>query len=146
MGPDGAVQTLAGADCGFGYRRSRFRDGAGREIVLGATLALVPEQPAAIEARLEHFAAVRRAAQPTELPSCGSVFLKPEGDFAGRLIEQAGLKGLCVGGIQVSPKHANFFVNLGGGTAADALALVERVEREVFARFSVRLVREFEIW
>jgi UDP-N-acetylmuramate dehydrogenase len=67
-------------------------------------------------------------------------------DFAGRLIEQAGLKGLRIGDVQVSTKHANFFVNVGRGSARDALALVERVEHEVAARFGVRLVREFEIW
>lgn len=130
--------------CEFCYRGSRFR--GGRDVVLRATLALEVGDPREIEARLEHFAASRKANQPTELPSCGSVFLKPPGDFAGRLIEAAGLKGLRVGNIQVSPKHANFFVNLGRGTAADALALVERVEREVEARFGVRLVREFELW
>lgn len=144
LGPDGAVRTVARDDCAFGYRHSRFR--GSHEIVLGATLALGSADRAEIEARMERFAAGRRANQPTELPSCGSVFLKPEGDFAGRLIEQAGLKGLRVGDIQVSPKHANFLVNLGSGTAADALALVERVEREVLARFGVRLVREFEYW
>jgi UDP-N-acetylmuramate dehydrogenase len=74
------------------------------------------------------------------------VFLKPEGDFAGRLIEQAGLKGYRVGGVEVSPKHANFFVNAGGGTAADVLALVEHVERVVLERFGVRLTREFVAW
>ena len=95
---------------------------------------------------MDDFATSRKQNQPTDLASCGSVFLKPPGDFAGRLIEQAGLKGVCVGGIQVSPKHANFFVNTGGGTSADALELVERVESEVLAQFGVRLVREFEIW
>ena len=79
-------------------------------------------------------------------PSCGSVFLKPPGDFAGRLIEQAGLKGLRVGQMEVSRKHANFFVNLGGATSADALELVARVEAEVERRSGVRLVREFELW
>jgi UDP-N-acetylmuramate dehydrogenase len=74
------------------------------------------------------------------------VFLKPEGDFAGRLIEAAGLKGRRIGGIEVSEKHANFFVNLGGGTSEDALALVALVEREVFDKFGVRLTREFEVW
>jgi UDP-N-acetylmuramate dehydrogenase len=62
------------------------------------------------------------------------------------LIEAAGLKGRRVGGIQVSEKHANFFVNLGGGTARDVLTLVEQVEREVLDRFGVRLTREFEVW
>jgi UDP-N-acetylmuramate dehydrogenase len=141
---DGAVSRYDRAECGFGYRRSRFRGRAG--VVLGASLVLVPGDATEIETRLEQFASSRKANQPTELPSCGSVFLKPEGDFAGRLIEAAGLKGLRVGDMQVSPKHANFFVNVGRATAADALALVERVEAEVKARFGVRLVREFELW
>jgi UDP-N-acetylmuramate dehydrogenase len=74
------------------------------------------------------------------------VFLKPPGDFAGRLIDQAGLKGLRVGDAEVSPRHANFFVNRGRATAQDVLALVERVEAEVLERFGVKLEREFELW
>jgi UDP-N-acetylmuramate dehydrogenase len=130
--------------CGFGYRTSVFRGRSG--IVLQAELALTPDDPAAVKGRLLRFAESRKANQPTELPSCGSVFLKPEGDFAGRLIEAAGLKGRRIGGIQVSEKHANFFVNVGGGTAKDALALVELVEREVAEKLGVTLQREFEIW
>jgi len=142
-----AAGELESADreaCAFEYRRSRFRDR--KCIVVGAKLTLEPGQPDEIRRRLEGFAASRKANQPTELPSCGSVFLKPPDDFAGRLIDEAGLKGLQVGSIQVSTKHANFFVNLGGGTAAQVLELVERVEREVETRFGVRLVREFELW
>jgi UDP-N-acetylmuramate dehydrogenase len=105
---------------------------------------LEPDDPAAIASRLEAYANSRKRNQPTELPSCGSVFVQPEGDFAGRLIDRAGLKGLRVGDAQVSPKHANFFVNLGNARAADVLALVERVEHEVERRFGVRLEREFE--
>lgn len=141
---DGRIVSVGRDACGFGYRTSRFR--GGRAIVLGARFALVPESPAVVAARLAAYAEKRKAGQPTDLPSCGSVFLKPEGDFAGRLIEQAGLKGARAGAIEVSPKHANFFVNLGGGTARDVLTLVERVEREVERRFSVRLTREFEVW
>jgi UDP-N-acetylmuramate dehydrogenase len=140
----GTTRTIAGRDCGFGYRRSAFRDRPG--VVLSAVFSLSQDASEAVRARLESFASSRKQNQPTELPSCGSVFLKPDGDFAGRLIEQAGLKGLRVGDLEVSPKHANFFVNLGHGRASDALALVERVEREVESRFGVRLVREFEIW
>jgi UDP-N-acetylmuramate dehydrogenase len=140
----GAGREYERAACDFGYRRSRFRGRGG--VVLGATLVLAPDEGAQIEERMDRFAASRKANQPTELPSCGSVFLKPEGDFAGRLIEAAGLKGLRVGDMQVSTRHANFFVNLGRATAADALALVERVEDEVARRFGVRLVREFELW
>ena len=117
-----------------------------RRRFVGATLRLTPEPAREIEARLDHFAASRKDNQPTELASCGSVFLKPPGDFAGRLIDAAGLKGRRVGGLEVSPKHANFFVNLGGGTAADALELIELVEDEVRRRFDVRLVREFDYW
>ena len=144
LGPDGAERTYDGSRCGFGYRRSRFRGAGG--VVLGTVLALEPGDPEAIAAKGERFAASRKTNQPTELPSCGSVFLKPQGDFAGRLIEAAGLKGLRVGGVEVSRKHANFFVNVGGATAADALALVERVEHEVERATGVRLEREFDLW
>ena len=142
--PDGAVETWSRERCAFGYRTSALRGGSG--IVLRARFDLRADDPAAVRARLEAYAASRRANQPTDLPSCGSVFLKPEGDFAGRLIEAAGLKGAREGAIEVSPKHANFFVNLGGGTARDALALIARVEREVESRFAVRLTREVEVW
>jgi len=142
--PDGSSATLGREASAFGYRTSAFRGRPG--IVLAAWMALAPDDPAAVRARLERFAAGRKATQPTELPSCGSVFLKPEGDFAGRLIEAAGLKGRRVGGIQISPKHANFFVNLGGGTAKDALELVGIAESEVARRFGVALTREFELW
>ncbi len=131
-------------NCRFGYRTSAFRGRSG--VVLQANLRLSPGDPSTIQARLDEFAASRKENQPTELASCGSVFLKPPGDFAGRLIEAAGLKGLQVGQIQVSTKHANFFVNLGGGTAEQVLALTARVEREVAARFDVELTREFEVW
>ena len=145
LSPEGAVRTLSNRDCGFRYRGSSFRDRGG--VVLEGALRLTPEDdPQALLARVETFAASRKANQPTELPSCGSVFLKPEGDFAGRLIEQAGLTGHRVGGIEVSPKHANFFVNVGGGTAADVLALVAHVERVVLERFGVHLTREFVEW
>jgi UDP-N-acetylmuramate dehydrogenase len=144
LGADGRVSRLAAADCGFRYRGSRFRGGAG--VVLGAELELAPGEPSRIRARIEHHAESRKKDQPTELPSCGSVFLKPPGDFAGRLIDEAGLKGLRVGAVEVSPKHANFFVNLGGGTAEQVLELVERVEQTVRERFGVELEREFELW
>jgi UDP-N-acetylmuramate dehydrogenase len=128
----------------FTYRGSLFRHKRG--VVLEASFLLERGEPAKIEARMERFAGSRKANQPTELPSCGSVFLKPPGDFAGRLIDEAGLKGLSVGGVQVSTKHANFFVNTGSATAADVLELVQRVEQEVERKFGVRLVREFELW
>jgi UDP-N-acetylmuramate dehydrogenase len=141
---DGNVVRHLRDDCGFRYRGSRFLGTPG--VVLAVELELEPGDPDEIATRLERYAESRKANQPTELPSCGSVFLKPEGDFAGRLIEQAGLKGLRVGDAEVSTKHANFFVNVGNATARDVLALVERVEREVEQQFGVRLTREFEYW
>lgn len=140
----GASRVVPREECGFGYRKSVFRERGG--VVLRATFALVPEDPTVLKGRLDAYAASRKANQPTEVPSCGSVFLKPQDDFAGRLIEEAGLKGHRVGGVEVSTKHANFFVNVGGGTAKDVLALVEHVERVVLERFGVRLTREFEVW
>jgi UDP-N-acetylmuramate dehydrogenase len=142
--PDGAVRSHATEACGFRYRSSRFRDGTA--VVVRTTLELQADDPAEISSRLEHFAESRKANQPTELPSCGSVFLKPEGDFAGRLIEQAGLKGRRIGGAEISTRHANFFVNVDRASAADVLALVELAEAEVLKRFGVSLTREFEVW
>lgn len=144
LGPDGEVERFDRTACAFGYRTSAFRGRPG--VVLVARLDLTRDDPDAIRARLDEFAASRKRNQPTRLPSCGSVFVQPPGDFAGRLIEAAGLKGRRVGGIEVSTLHANFFVNVGGGTARDALALVADVEAEVERRFGVRLEREFELW
>lgn len=140
----GNEETVSTDETTFGYRRSAFRERRG--IVLAATLRLIPGNTDEIRQRMDAFAESRKQNQPTELASCGSVFLKPEGDFAGRLIEEAGLKGTRRGGIEVSHKHANFFVNTGGGTADDAVALVETVESEVQRRSGVRLIREFESW
>ncbi len=141
---DATVTDYDHATCRFGYRTSAFRGRPG--VVLEATLGLRPDDPATVKRRLTEFSEGRKATQPTELSSCGSVFLKPPGDFAGRLIEAAGLKGRRIGGIEVSGKHANFFVNVGRGTSSDALLLVEDVEREVLRKFGVRLTREFELW
>jgi len=144
LGPDGRSRNFDHDECGFGYRSSAFRGRPG--VVLGVVLELLVSDRREVESRLDAFASARKKNQPTDLPSCGSVFLKPEGDFAGRLIEEAGLKGTRVGGVEVSRKHANFFVNVGNATCADVLALVALVEREVESRFKVKLHREFELW
>jgi UDP-N-acetylmuramate dehydrogenase len=86
----------------------------------------------------------RARTQPTGLPSCGSVFRNPRGDHAARLIESAGLKGLRIGGAQVSDKHANFIINTGTATARDIAAVVEHVRREVERLTGVRLQPEFK--
>ncbi len=92
------------------------------------------------------FAQRRREKQPLSLPSAGSVFKRPEGHFAGALIEGAGLKGLRVGGAQVSEKHAGFVVNTGDATAADVLALIAEVQRRVRQTTGVELEPEVRLW
>jgi len=111
-------------------------------LVVAARLAVSPSTREAVRAEIERHLTQRRATQPLDVPSCGSVFKNPPGDHAGRLIEAAGLKGLRVGGAEVSPVHANFIANVGGATAADVLALIERVRSEVESAHGVRLETE----
>ena len=87
----------------------------------------------------------RRASQPLELPSAGSYFKRPENDFAGRLIEECGLKGERVGGAEVSPKHAGFIVNVGGASYQDVLSLEKKIKERVASRFGVTLCREVRL-
>jgi UDP-N-acetylmuramate dehydrogenase len=138
----GRSLTLRRSELGFGYRDSTFKR-TGDLVIVEARLAPAGrDDPAAIAARMDALRERRRARYPLDEPSCGSVFKRPEGDYAGRLVEQAGLGGLSVGGARVSTLHHNFIVNSGGATAADVRALVERVTAEVQSRFGVRLERE----
>lgn len=132
------------ADFPFAYRESALRGPLGR-IVVSAVFRLRPMAPEAIRAREAEFQAYRRSTQPREHPNCGSVFVNPAGDFAGRLIERAGLKGRGVGGAQVSEMHANFIVNQGGATAADVLELIDVVREIVYQESGVRLELELQI-
>ena len=106
---DGSVHTIPAESCGLGYRKSVFSDG--QRLVLEARFQLSSGDPAAIRARMDELAARRKEKQPLEYPSAGSMFKRPEGYFAAALIDQCGLKGLAVGGAQVSEKHAGFVVN-----------------------------------
>ena len=139
----GTIQEIPGAEMGFSYRHSRAMERG--ELVLGAAFALKPDDPAAIEGRMRDYAARRREKQPLEYPSAGSFFKRPEGHFAGALIEQAGLKGAAVGGAQVSEKHAGFLINCGGATAQDFLQLMALVQEKVEDAFRVRLEPEVRI-
>ncbi len=118
--------------------------GAARDVVVDATFRLAPADPEVIKARLDDIRHWRQAHQPLGLPSAGSVFRNPAGDSAGRLIDEAGLKGLRIGGAVVSEKHANFIVNDQKGSAADVRRLAERVRAEVLARDGVALAFEVE--
>jgi UDP-N-acetylmuramate dehydrogenase len=113
-------------------------------VVLGARLRLLRDDPARLLAIAEEHARWRRMHQPTG-PCAGSVFTNPPGTYAGYLIEQVGLKGFRIGQMAVSERHANFFVNLGGATAREALALIEAVQERVAERFGIVLQPEIEI-
>ena len=137
----GKVETVKEFD--FGYRRSAFSDGS--RMILGARLELARGDRAEIAARMEEQAQKRQSKQPREHPSAGSMFKRPEGYFAAALIDQCGLKGLTVGGAQVSEKHAGFVVNRGGATCADVLQLVEQVKARVLAQTGVELEMEVKV-
>lgn len=139
----GRPHALAGADCGFAYRHSVFCQKPW--FITGALFRLKPRDPAEIRAEMAEMTRRRREKQPLDYPSAGSTFKRPQGHFAAALIESCGLKGLTVGGAQVSEKHSGFLINLGGATCADVLALMERVRDVVWAQTGVRLEPEVEI-
>ena len=141
--PGEGIVTLGNKECRFGYRRSVFSEKPG--VVLFAELALTAGDAAAIRAKMEELAARRRQSQPLEFPSAGSTFKRPEGYYAGTLIDQCGLKGTQVGGAQVSPKHAGFIVNTGGATCADVLELMAKVQTAVREKTGVALEPEVRI-
>ncbi|MDZ4765717.1 MAG: UDP-N-acetylmuramate dehydrogenase [Chloroflexota bacterium] len=142
--PDG-VSTWTNADLAFDYRTSALKQRTDKRfLVTSARLRLTPDDPAAITARMDGFIAQRKRTQPPGA-SLGSIFKNPAGDYAGRLIEACALKSYTIGGAQVSPVHANFFINTGGATARDYLTLVETVQRIVHEQTGVRLETEIEI-
>ena len=137
-------KTLTLTDHGFGYRKSVYMNNNDL-VCLGATFSLKEGSTEEIRAEMRRLGEERRKKQPLEYPSAGSYFKRPEGDFAGRLIEICGLKGERVGGAAVSEKHAGFIVNLGGATFDDVMRLEERVRETVFNQTGVMLHREVEV-
>lgn len=144
LGPDDAVHEVTPEWFDFRYRCSRLK-GAGEDwVVLAVTFQLRPGDPAHLQAKAQEYTARRRSRQPPGR-TLGSTFKNPRGDYAGRLIEAAGFKGRRVGGVVVSPRHANFLVNEGAGTAADYRTLIRQIQTEVERKFGVRLEPEIEI-
>ena len=147
-----AVTAVRLADGGAveGPFRPRFRyrtAGVGvAEVVSSVTFTLAEGDPDAIRDTVTRYAAERRRSQPTAAKSAGCAFRNPEGDAAGRLIDQAGLKGLARGAAQVSERHGNFVLNRGGATAADVLALIAEVKARVADRYGVELAEEIVVW
>lgn len=144
MDKEGNISTVA-CDCmAFSYRHSILEERDG--IVLSAVFALTPKPQEEIRAKMAELMTKRKTSQPLDLPSAGSAFKRPVGGYAAALIDQAGLKGFCIGGAGVSTKHAGFVVNNGGATAADVKEVLRQVADKVFENSGIRLDPEVRIW
>ena len=141
--PDGKVTTLSKDDLDLGYRTSKLQ--STRYILLSAAFSLQSGNKEVISSAMDDLMNRRMTTQPLDKPSCGSTFKRPAGNFAGKLISDCGLKGMSVGGAQVSEKHAGFIVNSGGATSRDILDLVQLVKKTVFEKTGVLLEEEIRI-
>lgn len=143
MDLDGHVHCLTNAQLQFGYRTSWLKEHSG--IVVDAAFDLAPGQRDESLQRMRLWSLRRSTTQPLSLPNCGSVFRNPEGTHAARLIEEVGLKGMRRGNAQISDKHANFIVNLGGALAVDVLWLMHHVQETVQAQCNIALETEVRV-
>ncbi len=137
---DGTVREIPGDACAFGYRQSCFQ--GGNTVILSARFRLSAGDREAITARMKELNQRRRDKQPLDLPSAGSAFRRPEGYFAAALIEECALKGVSIGGAQVSEKHAGFIVNKGNATTEDLRRLLAHVREEVYRQKHILLTPE----
>lgn len=142
--PEEGIRALSCEELNLSYRHSLLTEHP-EAVVLYAEFELTPDDPEAIRAAMRELMAKRKASQPLEWPSAGSTFKRPEGHFAGTLIDQCGLKGLTVGGAQVSEKHAGFLINRGGATFADMAELICQVQQRVLEETGVTLEPEVKI-
>lgn len=140
----GELVTFADHEMELAYRSSIFQHNG--HVVLEAELELVPGDPLAIQGKMNEFNRRRREKQPLEDASAGSTFKRPQGHYAGQLIESCNLRGVTLGGAAVSEKHCGFIVNAGQATAQDIYDLIHKVQAEVEKRHNVRLVPEVKIW
>ncbi|MGN1382139.1 MAG: UDP-N-acetylmuramate dehydrogenase [Eubacterium sp.] len=137
------IHILSNEELQLGYRMSRIQKTG--EVVVSVTLKLTPADRADILSAMQEFMQKRNSKQPLQYPSAGSFFKRPEGYFAGKLIQDAGLKGASVGGAQISAKHSGFMINRGGATAGDILKLMHLVQNTVKDRFGVEMEPEVRI-
>ncbi|WP_339168039.1 UDP-N-acetylmuramate dehydrogenase [Paenibacillus sp. FSL H7-0943] len=140
---NGQLVTLQGDELQWGYRKSVFA--SGEYIVLEAKFAMTSGDVLTIKAKMDELTYLRESKQPLEYPSCGSVFKRPPGRFAGQLIQESGLQGTRIGGAEVSKKHAGFIVNADNATASDYIGLIHHVRATVKDKFGVELETEVEI-
>ena len=141
--PEGDIKTLSASDLAFGYRHSKIQETG--DVVISAKFALAPGNYDQIDQEMVRLTHLRELKQPLEYPSCGSVFKRPVGHFAGQLISEAGLKGHRIGGVEVSEKHAGFMINVDHGTAKDYEDLIAHVIATVEKSAGVTLEREVRI-
>lgn len=141
--PENEIKIFNNDELEFGYRHSLIQEQ--NDIVLEASFKLVPGDEEKIQAKMDELNELRASKQPLELPSCGSVFKRPEGYFAGKLIHDAGLQGYQSGGAQVSTKHAGFIVNVDHATATDYLNVIKHVQETVYKQNQVHLETEVRI-
>ena len=144
MDMQGNISTVGCKCMEFSYRHSILEDTDG--IVISAVFNLIPKPQEEIREKMAELMTKRKTSQPLDIPSAGSAFKRPVGGYAAALIDQAGLKGFCVGGAGVSTKHAGFVVNNGGATAEDAKEVLRKVSDIVFERSGIRLEPEVRIW
>ena len=140
---DGTSGELDNEAMELSYRHSAYENS--NLVITAASVRLAPADRNEIKSTMNDILARRKEKQPLEYPSAGSTFKRPEGNFAGALIEQCGLKGVSVGGAQVSEKHAGFIINRGGATAADILNLIKHVQARVKAQTGVSLETEIRL-
>jgi len=142
--PDEGVKTLSSEEMNFSYRHSLLSEHP-EAVVLSALFRLTSGDECAIREKMRDLMNRRKASQPLDFPSAGSTFKRPAGYFAGTLIQECGLKGLTVGGAQVSEKHAGFIINIGNATCADVTELIAQVQKQVFEKKGVHLEPEVRI-
>jgi UDP-N-acetylmuramate dehydrogenase len=143
MDSDGELHTYPRNRLDFTYRRSRFSQS--NEIIVGGEIKLIPADKAEIESKMNDLIGRRKEKQPLEYPNAGSTFKRPEGQFAGKLIQDCGLRGASVGGAQVSEKHCGFVINRGGATAADVKNLIAHIQKTVYEKTGFELECEVKI-
>ena len=136
---NGRIKEAYGENHDFSYRHSCF---SSDDVIFCTVLRLERSDPDIIKAKMDELIRKRRAAQPLEMPSAGSVFKRPEGYFTGKLIDECGLRGYSIGGAQISEKHSGFIVNTGTATSKDVLELISYIQKTVCDKFGVTLTPE----
>ncbi len=142
MSSDGKLDRISVGDLGFGYRRSNIKS---TDIILNANILLRKDDKDAVAGRIQAYLSEKKKTQPISDRSAGCVFKNPEGAAAGKLIDEAGCKGMKIGGVEVSKLHANFFVNSGNGTASDYMNLMQEVALIIEKKYGITLKPEIQV-